>query len=349
MSHESLDQPDDDLARYTRQMRLPSVGVEGQRRLSGGTALVIGCGALGSLVAEWLVRAGVGKVRLVDRDFIELHNLQRQTLYTEQDVADNQPKAIAAANRLRQINSTVEIEPIVADVTADNIESLCTGADVLVDGLDNFEARFVVNDAAAKLQLPWVFGSCIGGEGQSLTILPGAPPCLRCVIGEPPPPASMPTCDTAGVLGPVVGVVASIEAAEAIKILSGNIADVNRRLYHIDLLTNEWRQLKLESLAERGCPTCRREEYPWLAAGAAPTVTLCGRDSVQVRGTSGQIDLEVLRSRWHSLGTVSGNAHLSRLKLPEHTLTVFADGRAIIGGTQEAAVARSLYARYVGN
>src|SRR5687768_8602139 len=209
-------------SRYARQMRFLPLGVEGQRRLLQSRALVVGCGALGSVIANTLARAGVGQLRIVDRDFLELNNLQRQVLYDEDDVAAGLPKAIAAKNRLERINSEIEIDAHVTDVDATNIERLLDGVSCLVDGTDNFETRFLLNDAAVKLGIPWVYGGCLGAEGQSLTIVPGKTPCLRCLIPEPPPPGSTPTCDSAGILGTVIGVIASMEANEAIKILSGH-------------------------------------------------------------------------------------------------------------------------------
>src|SRR5262245_28493671 len=209
-------------------MRFAPLGVEGQKRLLVSRALVVGCGALGSVIINTLARAGVGKLRIVDRDFLELNNLQRQVLYDEDDVAAGLPKAIAAQDRLKRINSTIEIDAIVADVDHTNIERLLEDVDCLIDGTDNFETRFLLNDAAVKLGLPWVYGGCLGAEGQSLTIFPGQTPCLRCLIPEPPPPGTTPTCDSAGIMGTVIGVIASIEANEAIKILSGHVEAINR-------------------------------------------------------------------------------------------------------------------------
>ncbi len=221
------------------------------------------------MLANTLVRAGVGHVRIVDRDFIELNNLQRQVLFDEDDVAADLPKAIAAANKLRRINSQIEIEPIVADVDHTNIEQLCDGVDCIVDGTDNFETRFLLNDAALKLGIPWVYGGCLGCEGQTMTILPGETPCLRCLMPEPPPPGTTPTCDTAGILAPIINVIASIQASEAIKILSGHREAISRVLTIVDLWDNRMRQIKLAGLRETvDCPACRRGEFPWLSRRA---------------------------------------------------------------------------------
>ncbi len=343
------EQSQPNLERYVRQMRFAPLGEEGQRRLAAARVLVCGCGALGSMIAALLARAGVGKLRIVDRDFLELNNLQRQMLYDEADVAAGLPKAIAAANQLKKVNSAIEIEPVVADVTAANVLTLCDGIDLVLDGTDNFETRFLVNEAALKLGLPWVYGGAIGASGQSLTILPGETPCLRCVIPEAPPPGTMPTCDTAGVLGPVIGVVASIQACEAIKIASGNRAAASRWLTVIDLWDNRIRQLGVERLRERGCPTCREADYPWLAGKVgSQTAILCGRNAVQISPAGAKVSLDELAAKLAGVGKVTRNAYLLRLAVGENLITIFPDGRAIVGGTDDIATARTLYAKYVG-
>jgi len=270
------------LDRYVRQSRYAPLGEQGQQRLSTSSALVCGCGALGSVIASTLARAGVGLLRIVDRDFLELNNLQRQVLFDEEDVKEQLPKAIAAAAKLRRINSEIRIEPVVADVSHGNILELCAGIDVIVDGTDNFETRFLINDAACKQSLPWVYGGCLGAEGQTMTILPRETACLRCLIPEPPPPGATPTCDTAGILGPIVNVIASIQACEVIKILSGNPQAISRQLTVIDLWDNRMRQVNLESLPAADCPTCQRGDFPWLDGRAASQgAVLCGRGAVR--------------------------------------------------------------------
>jgi adenylyltransferase/sulfurtransferase len=341
-----------ELARYDRQMRFAPLGEEGQRRLLAGRALICGCGALGTVIANTLARAGVGHLRVVDRDFIELNNLQRQVLFDEDDLAAGLPKAIAAANKLRRINSTVEIEPIVADANHTNIESLCEGIGVIVDGTDNFETRFLLNDAAHKLGIPWVYGGCIGSEGQTMTILPGETPCLRCLIPEPPPPGSTPTCDTAGILGSAVNIVASLQSCEAIKLLAGKREAVNRGWTVIDIWDNQFRQVRLDQLGQQGgCPTCRCEEFPWLSGERmSQTAVLCGRNAVQLRTlTDGGVSLEALESKLKPLGGVMRNKFLLRATIDGYSLTVFPDGRAIVAGTDDVSVARSVYAKYVGS
>jgi molybdopterin/thiamine biosynthesis adenylyltransferase len=348
------DNTPNNLDRYARQMRYPPIGEEGQRRLLASCALVCGCGALGSVIANTLARAGVGKLRIVDRDFLELNNLQRQVLYDEADVAAALPKAVAAAEKLRRINSEIEIEPVVADVSASNILSLCEGCDIVLDGLDNFETRFLINEAAVKLQLPWVYGGCIGAEGQTLTMLPGQPPCFRCMMTEPPPAGSAPTCDTAGILGPTVNVVASIQACEAIKILAGQQDAVSRALTVIDLWNNRIRHLSFEKLrSSGGCPTCRGEEFPWLTGQrGSQAAVLCGRNSVQLNpsqdGAAQTLSLDTMAEKLAAVGAVTRNKYLLRATIGDYTITLFPDGRAIISGTSEIAVARSAYAKYVG-
>jgi len=343
--------PTGNLDRYVRQVRYPPLGEQGQRRLAAGRALICGCGALGSVLANSLVRAGVGAVRIVDRDFVELSNLPRQVLFDERDVASQLPKAVAAAERLRAINSEVRIEPVVADVDHTNVEDLCDGVDVIVDGTDNFQTRFLVNDAAVKLGVPWVYGGCLGAEGQTMTILPGETACLRCLLRECPPPGATPTCDTAGILGPVVGVIASIEAVEAIKILSGNRQAISRNLTVVELWDNQIRQVDVATLREQvDCPTCKHGEYPWLSGKeGGHTAVLCGRGAVQLSHTGSGVSLDELARRLEGVGRLTRNAYLLRLAVDQYELTVFPDGRAIIAGTDDVAVARTVYAKYIGN
>lgn len=340
------------LDRYIRQMRFAPFGEQGQQKLLQSRALICGCGALGSVIANTLVRAGVGKVRIVDRDYLELNNLQRQVLYDEDDVAAGLPKAIAAQNRLQRINSEIEIEAIVADVDHTNIERLLDGVDVLVDGLDNFETRFLLNDAALNFNVPWVYGGCIGAEGQTMTILPGETACLRCLMSETPPPGSTPTCDSAGIMGPVINVIASLQSMEAIKILSGHREATSRKLTVIDVWDSTLRQVKLDGLRDSSdCPACKHRDFPWLRGErGSHTAVLCGRNAVQLSFPGREaISLESLDRRLQGVGKVTRNRFLLRLEVDQYLITVFPDGRAIIGGTEDIAEARTVYARYVGN
>jgi adenylyltransferase/sulfurtransferase len=338
--------------RYSRQIRFPAIGESGQRALAEGAALVIGCGALGSVIINTLARAGVGRLRIVDRDFLELSNLQRQMLYDEADVAKNLPKAIAASEKLKGINSSVQVEPLVTDVDATNIGQLCDGVDVILDGTDNFETRFLINDAAIKFGIPWIYGGCLGADGQTMTVIPGTTSCLRCLmIDGPPLPGTTPTCDSAGVLAPAINVIGSIQACEALKILSGNAAAVSNKLSVVELWTNQVRQMDLSTLRDQvDCPACKGEEFEWLdGERGSHSAVLCGRNAVQLSPPERQpVDLDQLEEGLAGVARVERNRFLLRLFVDDFVVTVFRDGRAIIGGTEEIAVARKLYAQYVG-
>ena len=337
--------------RYIRQRMFAPLSDVGQDQLDKVTVLVCGCGALGSVIANTLARAGVGHLRIVDRDFLELNNLQRQVLYTEEDVQSKLPKAIAAANHLRRINSSIEVEPIVTDVNFQNIQTLLDGVQVIADGTDNFETRFLLNDAALRFEIPWVYGGCIGSEGQSMTILPGQSPCLRCLMPEIPPPGTTPTCDTAGILGPIVNVIASIQANEVLKIASGNIEQVSDKLSVIDLWNNRLKQIGLASLQSPDCEACGRSQFHWLdGKRTSHTAVLCGRNAVQLAfPNQTPVDLNDLEAKLAKLGSVLRNPFLLRANIGEFAITVFSDGRAVIGGTDDPATAKSIYARYLGN
>ena len=333
-------------------MRFGPLGEDGQRRLAASSALVCGCGALGSVLANTLARAGVGHLRIVDRDFLELNNLQRQVLYDESDVAAGLPKAVAAANKLREINSEITIEEVVADVDHSNIRSLMDGVDVVVDGTDNFETRYLLNDAALSFGVPWVYGGCIGAEGKTMTIIPGKTPCLRCLFAEAPAPGTTATCDSAGILAPIINVIASFQANEAMKILSGNAQAISPVLTVFELWENRVLQIKLDSLGDRSvCPACSGREFPWLAGErGSHSAVLCGRNAVQLSFPGrASISLDELAKKLRDVGEVSHNPFLLRLVVGDFRLTVFPDGRAIIGGTEDLAEARTLYARYIGN
>ena len=334
-------------------MRYPPVGEEGQQQLSQSRALVCGCGALGSVLANTLARAGVGNLRLVDRDFLETNNLQRQVLYDEQDVASGIPKAIAAQTRLQAINSQINIEAVVTDVDHTNIGDLLDQVDVILDGTDNFETRFLLNDAALQFGIPWIYGGCIGAEGQTMTIVPGETPCLHCLMqGGPPPPGTTPTCDSAGILGPIVNVIASYQAVEALKLLSGNRAAINRDLTVFEMWDNRIRQVKLDGLlAATDCPSCKQGERPWLAGQrGSHTAVLCGRNAVQLSFPEQEaLSLSQLEEKLTGLGQVTRNQYLLRAKIEPYQITVFPDGRAIIGGTDDISEAKTVYARYIGN
>lgn len=343
----------DPLARYSRQVLFGHIGEEGQKKLLDSRVTLVGCGALGTVLANTLVRAGVGHLRLCDRDFIEQNNLQRQVLFDEDDIAAQLPKAEAAARKLRRINPDVTIEADVTDVNRDNVESLTADADLILDGTDNFETRFLINDVAVKTKRPWVYGAVIGATGLCLPILPHDTPCLRCVFEHAPPPEMNPTCDTAGVLGPAVNIVASFQASEAIKILTGQMDAVVRKLMNIDIWSARITNLDVQGAKTKGnCPCCGQGQYDYLdGRSGSSTTTLCGRNAVQVQPSGNRkVDFAALSEKLGQVSEngVNGNKFLIRCHVGDYELTVFADGRAIIKGTSDPDVARSVYAKYIG-
>lgn len=345
---------DEKLARYNRQMLYAQIGEEGQRNLLASRVTLVGCGALGTVIADTLARAGVGNLRIVDRDYVELNNLQRQVLFDERDVEVGSPKAVAAAEKLMRINSAIRVEPVVADVHSANIEELCKDAHLILDGTDNFETRFLINDAAVKLGKPWVYGACVGVTGMVMPIIPGETPCLRCVWDEPPPPGMNPTCDTAGVLGPVVHLVAALQCMEAIKLLTGRLDAVNRKLVQIDAWTGAFSDFELSNSRDAGsCVCCGQGRYEYLdAKKSGRTASLCGRMAVQVSaGPSGVVDLPGVAARIAPVANSPPqlNRYLLRFSVEQYEITLFRDGRAIIKGTNEPEVARTVYAKYVGS
>ena len=338
-------------SRYSRQILFGEIGESGQQRLAESRVVILGCGALGTVQAEALCRAGAGRLRIIDRDFVEESNLQRQTLFTEADAQAALPKAVAAQRRLGQINSKVNVEALVADIGPKNIEGLVEGADCILDATDNFETRFLINDAAIKHRIPWVYGAAVGSYGVSMTVLPEETPCLRCVLEALPAPGSSPTCDTAGVLSPIVNVVASIQVAEVLKILTGNVRRTNRRLLCFDVWENSYRLIEIVNAKDQGtCPCCRLRRFEFLEeARNSLATTLCGRDSVQIGvREGGRLNLRELAQRLKAVGKVQINEFLLRFTIDQFEIAVFADGRGIVRGTRDANVARSLYARYVG-
>ncbi|MCZ7649419.1 MAG: ThiF family adenylyltransferase [Planctomycetota bacterium] len=345
-------------ARYNRQVLLPFIGEEGQKKICASTAVVIGCGALGTVIANVLARAGVGHLKIIDRDFIEESNLQRQLLFDEDDCRDNLPKAAAAERKLKQVNSTIQVEGIVSDVNPTNIEEFIKGATVVVDGADNFETRFVLNDACVKHGLPWIYGAAVGSVGLSMTVIPGTTPCLRCIFETAPPPGMTPTCDTAGVLASVTGLIGNYEAAEALKICAGLTQHVNTKLFQIDLWTGEQHAFKIARAREvADCPCCKRRNFEFLEGqGASSTTSLCGRNAVQINPKNGaKVNIEDLAKQLKNSSDVknlSANKFLLKFNAPGGDegleITVFPDARAIVKGTKQIPVARTAYAKYVG-
>ena len=337
-------------SRYLKQMRVAAIGKVGQDAIGNASALLVGVGALGTLIADQLVRAGVGRVRLADRDLVERTNLQRQTLYTEADAEAAAPKAIAAADRLRLANSEVAIEPFVEDVTPANIERLADGCDLLVDGTDNLETRYLLNDLAWASDRPWVYGGCVGTLGQAAAFVPGRTPCWRCLFPEPPPPDAMPTCDTAGVLGPSVHLVASIESALALRLIVDGRDAVEPAMTIADPWEGVFRRIEL-ARPVADCPCCKRGERDWLRGErAAVAVTLCGRNAVQIAAVSA-FDLDATAERLRTEGEIEAGRFLVRWRPAERpgwTVTLFRDGRTIVEGTEDIAAARSLHAKFIG-
>ncbi len=335
--------------RYLRQTIFAPFGVQGQERLLSARVVIVGCGANGSMMASTLARAGVGTLIITDRDFVELKNLQRQILFDEDDVAKGMPKAIAAAEKLRRANSSIKIEGIVADVNAENIEALIDGATLVMDGTDNFETRFIINDACVKHSIPWVYAGAVASYGMTMTIIPRETACLRCIFQKEPAPGTLPTCDTAGIIPPIVNVMASIASAEAIKFLAGTGAR-NPGLINVDLWENSYDVLAIQRRDD--CPTCGQNQYEFLEGqrGGTMTASLCGRNAVQVNpGRGHTLKLDELAERLRGVGQVTVNEYLVRATIDNFEITIFPDARAIIKGTDDATVARSVYAKYVGS
>jgi len=338
------------IERYSRQILFSGIGKEGQRQLLQSRALIIGCGALGSAHAESLARAGVGKLRIVDRDFVEASNLQRQTMFTERDADERIPKAVAAANHIREINGDIEVDSKIADVNHSNIERLIKDCDVVLDGTDNFATRYLINDACVKHEINWIYGAAVGSYGVTMTIRPHQTACLRCVFEEAPPAASAPTCDTAGVIMPIISVVAAVQVTEALKLLTGQTEDLHGALMQFDVWRNEWRKIN-PGPPSSDCQTCAMGRFETLEAASGDfAAVLCGRNAVQISPAhASQLNFEELAERLRVTGEVKFNDYLLRFRTGDFELTVFQDARSIIRGTSEITTARSLYAKYIGN
>jgi len=333
--------------KYSRQILFAGIGEAGQQRLLDSRAVLVGCGALGTSLANLLVRAGLGYLRIIDRDFVEPSNLQRQTLFDENDASDALPKAIAAERKLRAINADIKIEGVVADLNPTSAEELLAGFPLVLDGTDNFETRFLLNDLAVKLGVPWIYAAAVSSYGVTMTIRPGATACLACLLEARADQGIEETCDTVGVLGAAAGVIASIQAAEAIKLLVGSSEALHGRLVSFDVWSGQFQAIRVARNPD--CRVCARGEFRHLEGSAQPHLTLCGRDSVQIHERSRRLDLAALGRRLKPVAEeVRNNDFLLRFRVPPYELTVFADGRAIIKGTHDPGVARSLYARYIG-
>ncbi|HXT23806.1 MAG TPA: ThiF family adenylyltransferase [Candidatus Eisenbacteria bacterium] len=329
-------------------MLFSGMGEEGQRRLLGSSAVVAGGGAIGASTAQLLARAGVGRLRVIDRDFVEPSNLQRQALFDEHDARENLPKAVAAERKLRSLNSEIGIEGVVADITPRNAEELLGGFELILDGTDNFETRFLLNDYAVQAGRPWIYAAAVGSYGVTLAIRPGETACLACLMETPDAgPLLEETCDRVGVLGPAVNLVSSLQAAEALKFLSGHAGELHGRLISCDVWSGRMQSVGVARNAN--CRACARREFSYLEGEAQPHITMCGRDSVQIHERRRALDLVALQANLSAAGlTVRQNDFLLKFSVPPYEMTVFGDGRAILKGSADPAVARSLYARYIG-
>lgn len=339
--------------RYSRQILFSPIGEEGQGRLMKSRVAIVGIGALGCVLANHMVRAGIGYVRLIDRDFVELSNLQRQMLYDEDDALNNLPKVIAATQKLSKINSSVQIDPHIVDLNSTNAEDLLKDVDLILDGSDNFSVRFLINDISIKFKIPWIYGGAVSSRGVCLTMIPDQTPCLRCVFSQAPATGSVETCDTAGVIGPIIHVVASNQAAEALKILTGAMDQLNRQMIHFDLWFNQHIPIEMAKARKQDCPACAFKQFEYLfpEAGGDMMETLCGRESIQFHPTiPSSLDLSTWAEKLKLIGRVELNPFLLKFHIDdERRLVIFSDGRVIIQGCSDLGLAKSLYSRFIGN
>lgn len=339
--------PNDVPSRYSRQALFQGIGEEGQRKLARAKVAIVGCGATGSAVAALLARAGVGTLRIIDRDYVEPSNLQRQTLFDESDAAESLPKAIAAARRIAAFNSEIVVEPKVADLVPDNVDELLTDTDLILDGTDNFETRYLVNDYAVKNSRAWIYAAAVGSYGVTLNVIPGQTACLACIFPDSPT-GTVETCETVGILNSAVNLVASIEATEALKFLVGAHQLVRKTLLSFDVWHNDRAEIAARH-PRQDCRACGKKDFVHLAGEGRPHITLCGRNSVQIHEKHRPIVFAELSARLQPHGTVRHNDFVLKFWRDPHEITLFPDGRAIIKGTTDTAVARSLYARFVGS
>ncbi len=333
--------------RYSRQILFSAIGVEGQRKLSWSRVTIVGCGATGSVLASLLARAGVGMIRIIDRDYVETSNLQRQSLFDERDACESIPKAIAAARQIARFNSQVSVEPKVADLTPENIDDLLGGIQLVLDGTDNFQTRYLINDYAVRNSLPWIYTAAVGSYAATLNIVPTETACLACIFPDPPS-GVVETCDTSGIHNSAVNLIASIAATEALKLLVGVEKDLRRTLLSWDLWTNQCAEVAADR-PRKGCRACEGRNFAYLDSEACSHVALCGRNAVQIHEHHRTVDFPAMAARLHAHGAVRHNEYVLKFSREQYDLTLFADGRAIIKGTSDPAIARSFYARYIGS
>lgn len=333
--------------RYSRQVLFPGIGPEGQPRLAKAQVAIVGCGATGACVSGLLARAGVGHLTIIDRDYVEPSNLQRQSLFDEADAAESLPKAVAAARKIAAFNSEIQTIPVVADLTPENIESLLDDSDLILDATDNFETRYLINDFAVKHGKPWIYAAAVASYAVTMNVIPGETACLACVFPAPPE-GTVETCDTAGILNSAVNLIGSIQATEAIKFLVGARDKLRKTLLSFDVWSNEQAEIAAGQ-PRSGCQTCKKREFIHLAGERRPQITLCGRNSVQIHERNRPVDFAEMSARLQTHGTVKHNAFVLKFWREPFEMTLFPDGRAIIKGTNDTSVARSLYARFVGS
>lgn len=336
------------MERYEKQILFEEIGIEGQKKLLKKKVIIIGCGALGTVIANNLVRSGIGYIKIVDRDYIELSNLQRQMLFDEDDINNNLPKAVAAKNKLEKINSSITIESIIDDVNSKNIDDLCQGMDVILDATDNLQTRYLINDISVKLNIPWIYGGAIGSSGMVHTIIPHETPCLRCMFPEIPPAGSIETCDTVGVLNSTTSIVASIQSTEAIKVLLDNKENVIKGLKYIDIWSNDSEIIDLN--LDENCIACGKERFDFLDRESDEAVYLCGKNSIQINPIQKNVSMDEVIKKLKSLSIdVKQNTYFIKFLVNEIQFTLFYDGRAILKNTEDINKAKTLYAKYIGN
>ncbi len=333
--------------RYSRQILFQPIGEQGQQKLASARLAIVGCGATGSALASLLARAGVGFLRIIDRDYVEASNLQRQVLFDEADAAESLPKAIAAARKIKSFNSEITVDPHAADLTPDNIEDLLSDVQIILDGTDNFETRYLINDFAVSKSLPWIYAAGVASYAVTMTVLPGETACLACVFPDSPK-GMVETCDTSGILNSAVNFVASVSATEAVKLVVGARDRVRRTLLSYDVWTNDYASIKTDK-PRVGCRACDQHDFVHLAGEGRPHISMCGRNSVQIHERQRPIDFAEVTRRLSPHGAVRHNEFILKFWHDPYEMTLFPDGRAIIKGTTDTAIARSLYARYIGS
>ncbi|KXG45037.1 ThiF family adenylyltransferase [Tepidibacillus infernus] len=338
--------------RYSRQHLFPFIGKSGQERLGKSRVAIVGMGALGTALANHMVRSGIGYIRIIDRDFVEYSNLQRQMLFDEKDAEQGLPKALAAKEKLNLINSSVMVDAHITDLTWKNAEQLLADVDLILDGTDNFEVRYLINDVAVKYKIPWIYGGAVSSRGMSVTILPEKTPCFRCLFPQAPAPGTTQTCDTAGVIGPIIQVVAAYQATEALKLLVGDHEHLSPSLRNFELWQNDYSEINVRNAKNEDCPTCVHHQYDYLDPKdkSDRVVSLCGRDTIQISPAQDTaFDLKRLASNLSSIGKVEETPFLLRFYIDDYKLTIFPDGRVLIQGTDDPITAKNLFTKYIGN